>query len=358
LRQTGGKLWIWTLIPLLILVGAELLAHRLVHKSVLNRTWYRGALDTAASQNLDFIFVGTSRTMSGIDIGVWEQETERALGEDLVCFNLGRAYAGPVAHHFGLRELVEQYPERMRGCTVLIEFSAGLPEYTWDWDHQWFFAGNTQLIVDYMKFSDFRRFLALPNSFDCEVALATRYFGRPFNLMAGRRVIQQAVDYRGQRALRGLLSNLGAGYRITDSQSGSLENPRLRTDPQGVEQLRKIIRSRVDPTELARQESLTPWEDRIVCQTAEYLLEHGVRVAFYEVVVPSYVWSVHGTEVRRKDRLAFSKWAEAHEIPIIESRFAITDGDFPDLSHLRADKVPDYTRSMVGAFLRTVGENP
>ena len=351
-RPQGFLLWIG--IPLVILAALELSVRWFDAHSEARMNWYQGALEQMAAGGVDHIFIGTSRTATGIRADAWEDEIEKVLQRDVVCLNLGRAFSGPVANAFGLRELISRYPERMRNCTVLIEMSAGLPAFTSGWDGPWFYEGNTQLLVDYMRTPDLARFLRTrQHGFEDKAGVLARYAGRPFSLVRTRRRVQQSIEWRGLQAVRSTLVKLGA----REASAGEVdlpENRQLRVDAGGVRLQREIIQERVQPEELQKQTPLVPWSPRVICEVAADLRLHGVPVVFYDVPVPAYVWTINSTSTRLGDREAFDLWARGLGIEVLQSGMALSDEDFPDLSHLRASLVDDYTRALARSWLSSL----
>ncbi len=346
---------LWIVIPLLLWLGLEMVSQRLDQGSYARAAWYEGALDRSRSGPIDFIFIGTSRTASAILPHVWEKEIREATGSTVHCRNLGRAFSGSPAHHFGLRELVQRHPETMRDCTVFIETTHGIPTFVERWEDKWFFPGNTQLAVDYMNRSDLWRYLRGPHDFESKAGVLGRYLGRFSNLVSGRRQLQQQFDWRVNRLTKRALHALGA----TEPETSGAALPahrQLRQDRAGIALQRDLVRERTSPDILAAQEPLLPWEHRVVCQTVEMLKENDVEVVFFEMPAPSYVDIVNGTEVRRADRHAFAEWRTQYGLPLLETDLEVDDEDFPDLSHLAANRIEDYTKALARAFVKSPGK--
>lgn len=356
-RRSGGAriVLLWTLVPLVLIASIELVARRLEASSKTRLQWYQGALDRMATGAVDYIFLGTSRTASGLVPSAWEAEIEEATNRGVVCLNLGRAYSGPVANYFGLRELLRRYPEKMRGCTVFIEMSAGLPAFTGDWNERWFFEGNQQLIVDYMRRSDLMKFLGVrEHSFEDKAGIVARYVGRSSTLISARRRLQQTAEWRGMHLMRTVLRRAGARTQSPD-ETDLPENRQLRRDAAGIRLQRDLVLERVQPEELAAQRPLAPWDRRVICEAAAELRRSGVRVVFFEMPVPGYYWTVNATPTRQADREAFFVWARTLGIGILSNPLAVGDEDFPDLSHLRASRIEEYTRALARGFLQWDG---
>ena len=341
---------LWVGLPILLLLGAELVFRAFERASWVRASWYEGVSDRIErGERIDYIFVGSSRTASGLVPSAFEDEMERARGTDVACVNLGRAFSGAAAHYFGLRMLLERHPEAMRGCTVSFEESAGLPEFPGTWNDAWYFPGNTQLVVDYMKWDDLVRFLRTDAGFEAKSGVVARYFGRDSALVSGRRQMQQAIDWRGTALVQSILARLGAE---SAEASGALPaNRQLRVDAGGVRLQRDLVRERVSPDVLASQEPRTPWDDQTVCAAVRLLLDAGVRVTFHEVPVPSYVWMVNDTPVRRADRESFDAWLGGVGAAEVRSNIRVTDEDFPDLSHLQRGRIEEYSRDLARSMM-------
>jgi hypothetical protein len=346
------RLLLWVGIPVVLLAILEMAARKIDEQSEARVNWYEGAMDRLAGDGLDFIFIGSSRTASGIHPGAWEDEIEKTTHREVTCRNLGRAFAGPVANDFGLRELVRRYPEQMRGCTVFIETSAGLPGLAGGWDEAWFYEGNTQLIVDYMRREDLARFLGTPqHRFEDKVGVLARYVARGSALVKTRRRLQQAIEWHGLQTIRSVFSRLGA--RDAQSDVDLPQNRQLRVDAGGVRLQRELVKDRLRPEELEKQTPLAPWEKRVICEAAADLRRHGVTVVFHDVPVPAYLWTVNSTPTRVADREAFDRWMRQNGIVEVESGLTVTDADFPDLSHLRGSRIEEYTRALARAWIAT-----
>jgi hypothetical protein len=357
-----GRIWIrrlllWVGIPLAILSGIERGARRLAATSEARMQWFEGASDELAGGGVDFLFLGTSRTASGFLPWAWEDEIEKTTNRQVVCLNLGRAFSGPVASYFGLRELLRRHPERMRRCTVLIEMSGDLPAFTAGWDDPWFFEGNTQLIVDYMRREDLQRVLRTrQHRFEDKAGVVARYIGRGSALVSNRRRIQQAIEWHGLQLARSVMIRLGA---TTTSTAGIdlPQNRQLRVDAGGIRLQRELVQERTRPEELAAQKPYAPWEGRVIGDVVAELRRSGVRVVFHEIPVPAYVWTVNSTPTRMADRETFDRWTRELGILRLRSGIEVTDADFPDLSHLRASRIEEYTRALARSWLAEEGRS-
>jgi hypothetical protein len=345
------RLLLWIGIPLSIMALVELAARRFEARAEAHLNWYQGAMNQMAAGGCDYIFVGTSRTAGGIRTDAWEDEIEKVVHRNVVCLNLGHAYAGPVANAFGLRELVSRYPERMRSCTVFFEMSAGLPALSGGWDGRWFYEGNRQLVADFMRKPDLVRFLRSPqHGFEDKAAILARYLGRRSSLIRTRRQILQAIEWHVMQTVRACLVRLGAA----ETPSGVADLPinrQLRRDAGGIRLQREVARDRVRPEELEKQTPLTPWGRHVICQSAADLRLHGIHVVYYDVPVPADLWTVNSTPLRMRDRETFDLWAREQGIPELQTGLTFSDEDFPDLSHLRASKVEEYTRALARSWL-------
>ncbi len=319
-------------------------------------TTYPGAMKIAARESIDFIFTGTSRTAGGIALSVWDEELSRHEGRAVRSLNLAQPYSGGAPNYFGLRELADRRARSLAGCTVFFELSAGLPAFTRKWDDPWYFEGNAQIVVDYMRPADLARFLSTDEPFDRKADIVFRYFTRTSRLLSLRRSLQRSVSWRGLAITRRLLTALGGEYR--ENLLGAKLPPIrvLRTDEHGVRLQRERIRARTSRDALARQKPLRPWKETIVCAAAIMLKERGIAVAFHEVPAPSFAWTVNETETRRLDRADFEAWAKGNDIPIIRSHIAVTDDDFPDLSHLARSRREEYTRALAADFVAREGK--
>ncbi|MCA9726081.1 MAG: hypothetical protein KC729_00250 [Candidatus Eisenbacteria bacterium] len=348
-RRWKNLLW-WIGVPSLLLAGCEI-AFRVIEKHSYSRSaWYEGVSDRMSQGPVDFLFIGTSRTAVGLDTGAFEDEWRKQTGQDVVCVNLGRGFSGAAAHYFGLRELIRRHPESMRHCTVSIEMSTGLLPFHDTWKDDWYFPGNAQLVVDYMRWDDLVRFLGVEGAFDAQAGIVARYLLRSSALVAGRRTVQQTIEWRGQRALRAILARVGAAAR-TNAHSTLPASRQLRQDAGGVKLQRDLIVDNTSAEALAAQTPRPPCDEQILCQASLMLRGNGGPVAFHEVLVPSYVWRVNDTEVRRNDRREFTAWSDSLGLPIISVPMAVNDDDFPDLSHLRRERVGEYSRSLARAMV-------
>ncbi|MEZ4647913.1 MAG: hypothetical protein R3E97_03860 [Candidatus Eisenbacteria bacterium] len=347
-RWTGIVLWI--LIPAVMLLVTEVAFRVLDEHSWARALWFEGVSDRMeAGERIDYLFFGSSRTANGLVASAFESEMESAAGDDVTCVNLGRAMSGAPAQYFGLRMLLEKHPEAMRNCTVSLEESAGLPEYSGTWDDAWFFPGATQLVVDYMERDDLTRYLETRAGFEAKAGVVARYYGRGLALIATRRQMQQRLEWRGQALVERVLTRLGAESAAANGELPT--NRRLRVDAGGVRLMRDLVHERVSPEALAEQTPAGAWDDQVVCAAARMLEDAGVRVTFHEVPVPSYLWMVNDTEVRRADRESFLEWQHAVGVDEVRSTIEVTDEDFPDLSHLRKSRIEEYSRDLARGMM-------
>lgn len=342
--------WIWVLLPILVLFGSELAVRKIVERSGTDEGWYEGVSAKLANGRVDYLFIGTSRTASGLVPRAFEEGMRAAGGGEVVCVNLGRAFSGAPAHFFGLRELLRRHSGEMARCTVSFEMAAGLPAFPGSWEDDWFFPGNTQLVVDYMQRDDLFRFLRTSASFESKAGVVARFLGRGSALVAHRRALQQWTDWYGVRLLRSTLNRLGAKSGAV-AEAELPTHRQLRTDAGGVRLQRDLIIERTSPEALSSQAPLRPWREQVLCDAARMLRENGVPVCFHEVPVPSYVWQVNETSVRLSDREAFAEWCGGLGIVQVSVPIDVTDEDFPDLSHLRAARIEEYSRVLARSLV-------
>ncbi|MEZ4652221.1 MAG: hypothetical protein R3E12_01060 [Candidatus Eisenbacteria bacterium] len=215
----------------------------------------------------------------GLDTGAFEDEWRKRTGQDVVCVNRSdRASPGAAAHYFGLRELIRRHPESMRHCWVSIKMSTGLLPFHDTWKDDWYFPGNAQLVVDYMRWDDLVRFLGVEGAFDAQAGIVARYLLRSSALVAGRRTVQQTIEWRGQRALRAILARVGAAAR-TNAHSTLPASRQLRQDAGGVKLQRDLIVDNTSAEALAAQTPRPPCDEQILCQ-ASLMRGNGGPVAF------------------------------------------------------------------------------
>ncbi len=346
----GRRAWAlaqWLVVPCLVLGAAELAAR---HSPAGVPRWYAAADALAAREPLDVLFIGSSRVEAAVDVEAFEAAVWRRSGRRVRALNLGRGYSTDAAHFFGVRNLLERHPERLRGLDVFAEAPGGLPFPTY-WRHTpWAQPEQPFLLAEQLRAHDLRglwRFAGL--DLETRLHVSARVLLRRCTLFGQReRVRELALGllpamWDGRLGATLTAPPLGADLRAMGRGS-------IRSDPEAVRAARALA------LDFGRSLSAhqAPWRNyapTISASLVALLRARGGRVVFFEPPQSTPFLAAYATPLRQEDARQFAEQARAWGTTVLRPDFAYDDGDLPDLWHLRPERAPEFSARLAAAWL-------
>ncbi|MDX1419090.1 MAG: hypothetical protein R3181_03895 [Rubricoccaceae bacterium] len=309
--------------------------------------YYRPVRRVAEAEPITHLAVGSSQVAAAIEADTLESLLRAAKpGQHVRALNVGKGFSQQVQHYFGVRNLIERYPEATRGMTVFLEAPSGVADFR-TWDDQWALAQWPSLLGPLLTTRDLPRFwLQADNEFGDKVrATAAHFFYTPRYFRHLRLRMEAAVNRR-------LMPPPEDEEEVDLTNAGG-----IRTDRAGVELTRlEAMRERNERWVEQHGEGgrdASDWEASIWADMVRLVRSHGGEVVFFDMP-QSPVMQVGGRDqVYRERQDAFNTWARANDLAILYPRpFLYDETDFPDHLHLRKSRHDEYTTRLAEAYLR------
>jgi hypothetical protein len=345
---TGWLGWAqWVVIPLLVFAaseaGARVWMSRIGHLTFLAR-----AERAAQGGPIDDLFVGTSRVAAAVDVDAFADEAARCIGRRPRAVNMGTGYSTLVEHFFGIKTLLRDRPDALRGGVVLIEAPGGIPDAITianRWDEPWTYEGETTRIVPHLRPGDLPDVWRSGLSFGDKLNFSFRTLTRGSALLAYRELIGMTL----MDVFRGRVAGAVAPAAGHDKPAADLaERGGIRTDQEGVRRARSLA-VEMAATWAADQRPIGRWGDRVVGSLVKLILEAGGRVVFFEVPLHSMQAAALTTQSRLADRRAFLAEAKTWGAVVVSPDLEAGDDDFPDVFHLSGSRSAAYSRALARA---------
>lgn len=318
--------------------------------------WYNWTAKHLQSGQINYLFLGSSRVAAAVDIGTFLARVDCASGKQSTASNQGEGYSTMAEHYFGLRKLLMNHPDCLKGSTVFIEAPKGIPSYD-TWTDDWVDKLQPGLLSPFVGAPELLRYWMVshaPLKDKCCVALGEI---SAFAMKVPQ--LRASMFARGEAALKNLLSGAplknstdARGLAVDLSSQGG-----IRTDEQGVMKTRAFVREWTAVL-LKDQKPVACFDESVVKDIVNMVGEHGGHVVFFEPPMSSVDASPWVTEIRRADAKAFQVKALSWGASVIKPDFQAPDNDFPDLLHLRKSRAGQYSEALAGAYLLWLKKTP
>ena len=297
----------WVVLPLLVLGLAEAFV-----RSTADRvpSWYGAADRLAQREPVKVIFVGSSRVQAAILPSAFEQVLAEAGRPRATTLNLGRGYTTDLQHYLGLRNLLTERPDAMRGVTVFAEAPGGIPyESRWQ-TTPWAMNAQPWLLVDLLRPSDLPRFWRWSGlDFETRLHLSVRVLLRRLSLFNRReRVREQWLDQVLPAMALGTRPVLTPVRVLGDDLRGPGHLTSIRTDPTALAAAREAARS-IGEQMSRYQGSLSNWHGTIPEELVRLVQGAGGRVVFFEPPQSEVFMRSYRTKLRQEDVALFASLA-------------------------------------------------
>jgi len=347
---SGWSLWI--VLPLLVFGIAESLVRGTADRVP---TWYGAAARLAERGPLDVLFTGSSRIQAAILSDVFADTVARGAEHRLHVLNLGRGNSTGIQHYLGLRNLIRSHPQSLRGVTVFAEAVGGLP-FPETWSTPWGMAEQPWMLVDLLQVSDLPAFWR-SDGLDAgtKLQVTARVFLRRSALFNRReRVREQWLTELVPALVELRFPRLASLGDLGDDLHGRVYATSIRTDDAAVRAARELAQ-RIGLAAERSEVSMRDWSGTVPAELVRLVRQVGGQVVFLEPPLSEPFQRAYRTPLRREDVAIFAQQAQDWGACLLETPFAYTDDDLPDLWHLRAELAPAFTRAAAQAWLARCG---
>jgi hypothetical protein len=299
---------------------------------------YEAAAREARRADLRFVFVGSSRTAAAIDPVAFVREPALRLPPTATATNQGRGYSTFVEDYFGLRRLADARPGGLADVVVFVEAPGGVPRLE-PWSDSWVHPAYPELLSRVIVVTDLPRFWRESDTPAGTKAFVTGALLSPALLLwgKGQDVVTAVLARIVPRLLPARADLAGAGGVLVDEAS--------------LQRVRAAVVRAADEAMAAQAPITADVAERSVLHDIVRLVgEQGGRVVLYRVPVSSVLRAPSATAVGRANAETVARVVEGWSVPILAPEFPTTDDDFPDLSHLRASRAAEFSRSLARAW--------
>ncbi len=337
----------WVLVPLLMVGVLEVAARPWAAE---REAGYHMLLTYPPAERVDAVFLGVSRVEAAVDPGVFEKHASRLLDRRVHCLNLGRGGRSPHIHYFGLRNLLEAYPERFDGCTVFVEAPCGLPAYE-RLDRPWFNGSPSRQLVAQLRARDIDEALDVHRDVGDRLALMGTWAERTSHLVFYRQLVRRRLTDKLHDTAMLMADRAGLGHR--PRREAPLE---VRTDgairvEAGAREAGRAIADQV-VAGAENQQPLGDWDQSVLMEIKRLVEGRGGRLIIFRTTMHSYLRQPYETAIRQTDRRFFKDWCRRHGVPMLPLPRAYADEEFPDLWHLHRSLASEFSRNLAEHWVR------
>lgn len=306
------------------------------------------------------LFVGTSRIQAAIAPHRFTRAVDSSRATPITTLRASRGYSTLLMHYEGVKHLIDQRPEAMRGSLVFVEAPAGLAEPQ-TWTSRWARPEWPTLLSSHLSLPDLALFwwkgedtLSTKTMITASQFLETTRYGTvmrsKIRQLSGSLLSALPSWEEHSEEKRNDASGEASRQRTeTDIQKGA----GIRTDSAGIALARqKIIPSMEKWAHVDYKRSPVNWEESILASMVETVRQHGGEVILYTMPLSSPAQSViEESSVLQQERRRLQRWANHRSVPFLHVDFPHSDADFPDLAHLRRSKASTYTQQLAWTFV-------
>jgi hypothetical protein len=259
-------------------------------------------------------------------------------------------------HLFGVRNLAAAHPDTMKGAAVFVETFAGVPGSMGGW----FSTYNPRLLAEVMRFGDFGSFWQTHYRFEQKLDIMARITLFKFRPFFWKERIRRTVIDAGTSRMTAAARGLGLLAESTASAPVDLvAGGGIRTDKKGVALVREqaLATKRQSEGEHAPAKltglplSKEAWEASEIGLLAKLVEDFEGELVFFEAPLHSIYREHYRRITPQPARAAFDAFRRHRRAPLISMEIALSDDDFPDISHLRKSMAADFARSLAREWL-------
>jgi hypothetical protein len=343
-----GTLWLGAVLALVLVALAELGVRATVDRVP---RWYGAAAALAARARVHVLFIGSSRVQAAVRPAAFAAHLAQSQSEPTLALNMGLGYATTFEHYLGIRNLLTEHAQQVRGLVVFMEAPGGVPWPTRAHE-PWAAPEQPWMLVDLLRPRDLPGLLRAPGlDVATRIHLGVRWALRGSALVNRReRVRVQVLEHWLPRLAALKRPDLGRGPALgVDLQGPELVS--FRVDEAGVQAARAQGLRFAEAMLASADASLGSFEDTVEQRLVRLVQDAGGQVVFFEPPQSTPFQRVYARPARRADVAAFALQAEAWGTPVLRPAFAYDDDDLPDLWHLRPERAEAFSRALAEAWL-------
>lgn len=252
-----------------------------------------------------------------------------------VAINMGKGYSTLVGHLFGLKNIANATPNRLKGVVVFLEAPQGMPDMA-VWNGPWLHSFYPELLAATMKLSDLSSFWSQSTGPDLKS-----------KIIASACMISKTIYLKGRWKL--IVNNLRYPSAYSISKSPSEE---IRWDDQGIPEVRNSAIN-ISREQIKSQSAISNefWEKSVLKRLHDEIAAAGGHLVLFNMPLSSVQAKVNLTDIGIKNKEMLYSFLKEADIPVLQVNFKTTDDDFPDLWHLRATRNVEYTNVLAQAYL-------
>lgn len=341
MKRLTAKLALLLIPPALVLALSVFLARP---------QWYKAAERDVARDNINYVFIGSSRVAAAIDESTFSTVMKEHLGRPVHALNVGQGYSTPIEHYLGLRRLFRIAPDHMKGCVIFLEAPGGIADLG-GWDGPWVNTEQPELMLDVMSVRD------LPLLWHSQATLATKLsimsviFTRPkaVLLSSSNRIRIRIRGWVEALAMRLLARNGGASVSSTGADLST--NGGIRADVMTVQRARVLAVTRSERS-LECQRVRSDWNSPVYDALRQLVEQHDGTIVLYDIPQSSSFSRLDHTDIGKSNQEGFRRNITRMHTEILSPSFSYSDSDFPDLWHLRKSRSSEFTEALARAYIQ------
>ena len=346
---------LWTLayliVPAIALVGIEVW----MRGTVYVQTWdYNTLKQTRGQMHYDYLFAGSSRTQLGVDENVFAEEVARLGGpEHMSAINLSAGYCRVMYHYFGLRTMLREDPNCLRGTTVFVEAPSGMGEYLL-WTDPWTYTRAERVLFPGMIAADLPRLWLAHTPLEYKLDMTVRFLTYNYKSYALRGILRAEFFRVGQEAFAKWLTKRGADDLPPPIPQDA---PRFRTgtpvDPKVAKNAPAYFAEFYAQEKALIERHWRSWDTSVHDDLVKMVEAAGGRVVFIDMPQPTIFNPMYKWKGRDEDRRIFEKTvAERWHSWVLHSAVKFSDESYPDRFHLDGPSAEIYSRALAEDYMK------
>jgi hypothetical protein len=300
-----------------------------------------------AHPHVDAVFLGSSRVAAAVDVEAFDDEARRATGETARSVNFGLAYSTMATRYFWLRNLLQRYPQRLRGVTLFVELPGGLPDSFATWHDPWYHPARPAMVTPLLERGDLTRVWTQNAGLEDSLSMTLAFATRDATWIRRREGIGRELLARGGEMTLGFMLPFVGAAPAQAPPADLAARGGIRVDALGVARARAAARTANEGDE---GEPRRIRAGAVLADIVALAKGAGWRVVFFDMPLHSIHAKDFATDVRRRDIAAFEQQARAWGACRVTPELATGDDDFPDIWHLRRSLAPAWSHALFHAW--------
>ena len=311
--------------------------------------WYPRIIETLDGVPARYLFAGTSRVGSGVNVLQFaDAQPPLAPGDQRQVFNMGHGFSTIISHAIGLRHMAEA--GLLRGAVVFVEAPGGVPDES-TWNGRWYFREAPSFLVSVAGARDMPGFWRSQMSADDKIGASARA-ALKFSKLA---VYAEMIRVNGLSAAYRRASQLRSS--APGAQPAAVERLELREGGGvrgDVDDLSRISAAAIVEGRrmLDEQTLVADWGRTVSGEIVDIVRGGGGEVAFFDMPLSAPMRIAAESETGQRNGESFGVWAAARGVRVLRSREDYPAALFPDVWHMSATGADMFTRELINEWGR------